>query len=58
MTVSGYGYSAWGTSPYGAEVGLVSIIRAFAAGDRVVIVVDGARGQEASAERFPPLTMY
>lgn len=38
MTVSGYGYSAWGTSPYGAEVGLVSIIRAFAAGDRVVIV--------------------
>ena len=38
MTVSGYGYSAWGTSPWGAEVGLVSIIRAFAAGDRVVIV--------------------
>ena len=38
MTVSGYGYSAWGTSPFGAPVGLVSVIRAFAAGDRTVMV--------------------
>lgn len=39
MTVYGYGYQAWGTSPYGGlTVGVVDFERAFAAGDRLVQV--------------------
>jgi hypothetical protein len=39
MTVSGYGYQAWGTSPFGGlTVGVIDFVRAFAAGDRIVLV--------------------
>jgi hypothetical protein len=39
MTVSGYGYSAWGTSEWGGlSVGVIDFVRAFAAGDRIVLV--------------------
>jgi len=39
MTVSGYGYQAWGTSPFGGlTVGVVDFVRAFAAGDRIVLI--------------------
>jgi len=39
MTVSGYGYQAWGTSEWGGlSVGVIDFVRAFAAGDRIVLV--------------------
>jgi hypothetical protein len=39
MTVSGYGYQAWGTSQWGGlSVGVIDFVRAFAAGDRIVLV--------------------
>jgi hypothetical protein len=39
MMVSGYGYQAWGTSQWGGlSVGVIDFVRAFAAGDRIVLV--------------------